>query len=130
MAEFEDRLNALLSDPNSMAQILQLAQSLGGGGTQNAPPPRQSAPPPPPVSAPPQGGNPLSALLGGVDPAALARLLPLIQELGAPQNGNSRALLYAIKPYLKPARQEKVERALQLARVVHVGKKFISGWEA
>lgn len=127
MAEFEDRLNALLSDPNSMAQILQLAQSLGGGGPESVPPPRQSAPPPPPASA---AQNPLSSLLGGVDPAALARLLPLIQELSAPQNGNSRALLYAIKPYLKPARQDKVERALQLARVVHVGKKFISGWEA
>ncbi len=41
MAEFDEKLNALLSDPNSMAQIMQLAQSLSGGTTQ--PPPAAPA---------------------------------------------------------------------------------------
>ena len=46
MSEFEDKLNAILSNPDAMAQVMNLAQSLdlGGGsggrqGTaQNAPP--------------------------------------------------------------------------------------------
>ena len=50
------------------------------------------------------------------DPATIARLLPLVQELSSPQNERSRALLYALRPYLKPARQEKIERALQNRR--------------
>ena len=44
----------------------------------------------------------------------------------------SRAVLlplYALRPYLKPERQEKVERALQLARLFHLGRKFLAGWE-
>ena len=57
------------------------------------------------------------------------KLLPLIQELSGQQDSNARQLLYALRPYLKPERQEKVERALQLARLFHLGKKFLAGWE-
>lgn len=135
MAEFDDKLNELLSNPDSMAQIMRLAQSLsgsseeGGGAGQREPPP-QSAPQhhhqePPQTS----GGDLLSSLAGGVDPKLLMRLLPLIQELGGQQDSNARNLLYALRPYLKPERQEKVERALQLARLFHLGKKFLAGWE-
>ena len=38
---------------------------------------------------------------------------------------SARRLLFALRPYLKPERQEKVERALQLARLFRVGKKFL-----
>ena len=30
MSELEEKLNALLSDPNSMAQVMQMAQQLSG----------------------------------------------------------------------------------------------------
>ncbi len=142
MAEFDDKLNSILSNPDAMSQIMQLAQSLGGGGTQEPPPasPPPGQPPSPPWGAPqvpppspPQGGGGdlLSSLMGGggLDPGLLARLMPLIQELGGQQNSNARQLLFALRPYLKGDRQEKVERALQLARLFHLGKKFLSGWE-
>ena len=148
VAEFDEQLNALLSNPESMAQIMQLAQSLSGGsGGGQAPPqappspppqqPVQQTPPPgwqPPLAqpqAPPAGGvgDLFSSLTGGVDPKLLARLLPLIQEFGGQRDSNAKALLYALRPYLKAERQEKVERALQLARLFHLGKKFLAGWE-
>ena len=137
MAEFDDKLNQLLSDPDSMAQIMRLAQSLsgdsqeGGGTTGQREPPPQAPPQHPHQEPPPQngGGDLLSSLTGGVDPKLLMRLLPLIQELGGQQDSNARNLLYALRPYLKPERQEKVERALQLARLFHLGKKFLAGWE-
>ena len=136
MSEFDEKLNALLSDPNSMAQIMQLAQSLSSGSgpappPQPDPPPRQPPPPPPdpPRQPPPAGGDPLSGLLGGVDPKLLVRLLPLLQELGRDSDSNARQLLTALRPYLRPERQERVERALQLARLIHLGKQFLSGWE-
>ena len=132
MAEFDDKLNSILSNPDAMSKIMQLAQSLGGGGGDqpNAPPPSQ----PPPVQQPPPaggGGDLLSSLMGGggLDPKLLSRLLPLIQELGGQRESNARNLLYALRPYLRSDRQEKVERALQLARLFHLGKKFLSGWE-
>lgn len=129
MAEFDDKLNALLSDPGSMARIMELAQNLSGTMSGSAPQQQAAPPPPPPPQAQPAGGDPLSGLLGGVDPALLARLLPLAGELNRPQSNQARQLLYALRPYLQPQRQEKVERALQLARLIHLGKKFLAGWE-
>ena len=118
MAEFDDKLNSILSNPDAMAQIMQLAQSLSGGtGGNNA----ANAPPPPPSQ--PGGSSP------GWGQQLLLRFLPLIQELGGARDSNARQLLYALRPYLKPERQEKVERALQLARLFHLGRKFLAGWE-
>lgn len=146
MAEFDEKLNSLLSNPDAMAQIMQMAQSLSGGGQQEAaPPPQPQSPPPqqpqqnqgfawpgqgPQQSQPPAAGaDLLSSLTGGMDPKLMMKLLPLIQELGSQQDSNARQLLYALRPYLKAERQEKVERALQLARLFHLGKKFLAGWE-
>ena len=140
VAEFAEKLNSILGNPDAMAQIMQLAQSLSGGAqTAEAPPPPPSAPPPPQpaFTPPPQQAPPapvpaapdlLSSLTGGLDPKLISKLVPLLQELGGQQDSNARALLYALRPYLKPERQEKVERALQLARLFHLGKKFLSEW--
>ena len=126
LAEFDEKLNSILSNPDAMSQIMQLAQSLSGGQ-------EQAPPPPPPPQPAPRSSVPaqdiLSSLTGGLDPKLLTRLLPVIQELGGQQDSNARALLYALRPYLRADRQEKVERALQLARLFHLGKKFLAGWE-
>ena len=138
MAEFDDKLNSILSNPDAMAQIMQLAQSLSGGtGGNNA----ANAPPPPPSqpggsspgwgqqpqTPPPSGGDPLSALAGGLDPQLLLRFLPP-DPAGRSTGLNARQLLLPAA-YLKPERQEKVERAPQLARLFHLGRKFLAGWE-
>ena len=143
MAEFDEKLNSILANPDAMAQIMQLAQTLSGDGQGAASPqpppapapPQQSASAPPaqpslrPPAPPPQGGaDLLSSLASGVDPTLLMKLMPLSQELGSQNASNARQLLYALRPYLKPERQEKVERALQLARLFHLGKKFLSEW--
>lgn len=119
MAEFDDKLNSILSNPDAMAQIMQLAQSFSGGETAPPPPPVQTQAPPP---------NPLAGL-GNVDPGLLMKLLPLVRELGGDQDSNAKRLLYALSPYLKPDRQAKVDRALQLARLFHVGRQFLRKWE-
>lgn len=140
MAEFDEKLNSLLSNPDAMAQIMQMAQSLSGGGQEPSAPPPPPQPQQPasfpwpgqgqqPPAQPPQGADLLSSLTGGMDPKLMMKLLPLIQELGGQQDSNARQLLYALRPYLKPDRQEKIERALQLARLFHLGKKFLAGWE-
>lgn len=140
MAEFDEKLNSLLSNPDAMAQIMQMAQSLSGGGQEQASPapPPQAEPAPfswpnqgqaAPQTSPPGSGDLLSSLTGGMDPKLMMRLLPLIQELGGQQDSNARQLLYALRPYLKEDRQAKIERALQLAKLFHLGKKFLSGWE-
>ena len=111
MAEFEDKLNSILSNPNAMAQIMQLAQSF----SDTTPPPKSPEPPPQESS--------------GMDLGLMMKLLPLVQELGGGQDSNASRLLHALAPYLKPERQAKVDRALQLARLIHIGRQFLSKWE-
>ena len=131
MAEFDDKLNSILSDPEAMAKIAQLAQSLSGGdGPAPPPPPEGSGQRPPGAAAPPPaGGSSHAGLFGGLDPELLTRLLPLLRELNSTQDSNARQLLYALRPYLKPERQAKVERALLLARLFRIGRRFLTGGE-
>lgn len=131
MAGFDEQLNALLSDPESMSRIMALAQSLSAPSREeDAPPSAQAAAQPPPrQTSSAGGGDLLSALSSGSDTGVLLRLLPLIRELGGSQDTNARRLLYALQPYLRPERQAKVDRALQLARLFHVGRRLLATWE-
>ncbi len=123
MAELDEKLNALLSDPGSMAQIVQMAQQLsatmGGDAGAAVPSSAQTAAPavPPPAQTPP----------GGIDPQVAARFLPLLQEYSR-SNSQTMQLLYALRPFLKESKQDKVERAARLARLIHLGKKFLIDW--
>ena len=118
MSELDEKLNALLSDPGSMAQIMQLAQQLSGSmGGEGAP---QSAP-----ASPPPAPSPSPSPLGAIDPQALAKYLPLLQELTR-DTSQTTQLLYALRPFLKDGKQNKVERAARLARLITIGKRFLS----
>ena len=127
MSEFDEKLNALLSDPDRMAQIMQMAQSLSGAAAPPPPAPPPTRPETNPAS--PVGTDFLSSLTGGIDPQLLTRLLPLARELGSDSGSGARALLYALRPYLKQERQERVERALQLAKLLHIGRKVLTNLE-
>ena len=118
MSELDEKLNALLSDPGSMAQIMQLAQQLSGSmGGEGAP---QSAP-----ASPPPAPTPSPSPLGAIDPQALAKYLPLLQELTR-DTSQTTQLLYALRPFLKEEKQDKVARAAKLARLITIGKRFLT----
>ena len=117
MGEFEDKLNSILSSPDTMEQIMALAGSIAGGTPEGqAPPPEGES-----AGAAPSGPEPsgLGSLFSGLDPAMLGKLLPLIQEY---QSGNDekQALLNALKPFLKQESQAKVEKAIQITKLSHV----------
>ena len=117
MDDVNEKLNALLSDPGSMAQIMQLAQQLSGsmGGDTAQPAATSPAAPPPPPPSP----------LGGLDPQTIARYLPLLQELTR-DTSQTTQLLYALRPFLKDGKQNKVARAARLARLITIGKRILS----
>ncbi len=139
MSDFEEKLNSLLSNPEAMSQVMNLAQSLnlgGAGGGDTPPAEGDGAPPGDPggnsggnsAGSPGGGGGglgDLSSLLGQLDPKMIQRLLPLVGELTGGGNDERMQLLYALRPFLKPERQEKVERAARTARLIHVGKKLL-----
>ena len=121
MNDWEEKLNALLSDPDAMAQVVGMAQTLsqqfGGGTPQNAA-----------QSEPSGGGNPLG-MLGNIDPALLTRLVPVLQQMNRSESSEASAFLYALRPFLKPSRRDKVDRACQLARIIHLAKTFLTTQE-
>ena len=88
MEGLEDALQKLLKDPAQLAELSALAQSLGLGPPESPPEPPQPKSAPPPVSAAPPCG---------------------------PFGARQEQLLLALKPFLKPSRQEKIDRALRAA---------------
>lgn len=129
MAEWQDQLNTILSDPDAMAQIASLAQSLSG---QQQSPPQAETPPAQNTeknTQPDEAAFDPSAVLsglGGLDPKLLQRFAPLLQEINRPKSGNTASLLMSLRPFLSEKRRGKVERAAQLARIIHLGKVFLT----
>lgn len=123
MSDFDDKLNAILGNPDSMAQIMQLAQSLSGGS--GAATPTAAPPPPPPTTSSYEAhGNGID-----FDPGILQRFLPLLREMQSSEQSNASQLLLALRPYLREEKQAKVGRAIQIAKLIRMGKHFFSGAE-
>ena len=101
MEDLEAMLRGVLSDPQQLEKLSGMAEALGLGPAppEEAPPsaaPREA--PPPPLSPPPP------------KPA---------------QQGPHEALLQALKPFLKPERRAKLERAMQLAKLSRLAETVL-----
>lgn len=94
MENLENKLNQILSDPESMAQIMQVAQSLMG--TQASTPAPDETP----------GAQ-----------SEIPQVLTMLMQQASHIDRKEEALLSAIQPYLRPDRREKMEKAMRLARL-------------
>ena len=134
MSELEDKLNSLLSNQDAMAQVMQLAQSLSQSGVGAADSGSAASPPPPQSGAAAGNAMPsagdlnamLSQLTGGLDPALLSRLLTVLSQMNRNESSETSALLYALQPFLRDKRRDKVARAAQLAKLIHLAKVFLT----
>lgn len=135
MAEFEEKLNALLSDQEAMGQILSLAKTLGGSqdaGSSSSDSSEHT------FNDTPDMAQNLSDLFsnfsGSLDPGMLQMLGKLIAEYGAggQKEDQNLALLSALRPFLKEKRSAKIDQAVQLAkfsRVARVAFQTLRGGE-
>lgn len=120
MAEFEEKLNAILNNQDAMSQIMSLARSLSGPGTAQESGERKEAQEKKIEAASPPPASPdLSALMGQLDPQMLQMGMRLIREYQSNDDRNA-ALLAALRPFLKEDRRARLDRALEIARVTRL----------
>lgn len=109
MEDLENTISQILGNPDSMAQIMSIAKSLG----VPAPPPESESPAP---SSEPS-----------MDPSMLS-MLELIQQFGGTDPREAQ-LLNALKPYCSKQRQRRIDRALQIARISQIAGAALRSME-
>ena len=98
MAEFEDKLNAVLSNPELMGQILSMAGSLNQ---------QQTAPPPPPPSSS-FGSMPF-------EPGAMAGMMQMLKATQL--EPRQRNLVQALRGFVPEDRLVRLEKAMQASLI-------------
>lgn len=117
----EQAVGALLQDPQQMQKIFALAQSLGFSPPPSPSP--QPSPPPPPQPVAPEPARKAPDEKPGERQEALSALLQKAGKLDRRQEN----LLNALKPFLKPERREKIDRAMQAARLSRLAGAALRG---
>lgn len=105
MSGMEDQLGAILSDPEMMAKIQSLAQSLGQPeeSPRQAEAPKKEGPPPPPPG------------IGAGDLEMVKAFTGFAR--GAEIDKDQRALLKALSPYVSREKTAKLDRAMRAAKL-------------
>ncbi len=139
MSELEEKLENILGNPQAMAQIMSLAQSLDLGGQsqsqaqaqaqpqapvqdqgQPSSPPRPSEDTPAPPAAPTSSGAGAGGLLGALgslDPGTLSAAAQLMGQFVSGEDDKRTALLNALRPFVKEQRYAKLDKAIQIAKM-------------
>ena len=107
MEGMEQTIGNILSDPNAMSQIISLAQSLGLGA------PKPDAHKPPESPNPPLQSQPS---MPNADLDGFMNMLRTLTASGAMHHKHA-ALFQALRPYLSQHRQQKLDQAMQIARL-------------
>lgn len=112
MSELEEKLGAVLNNPQLMQQILSMAQALGGGQGQVQ------------KQEPQKPQEPAAPSLPNLDPRMLQSLAGMARQGGVDQN--QQALLQALSPYLSQTKVGKLERAMRAARMAGAASAFLN----
>lgn len=105
MDNMEEKLGAILSNPQMMEQIMSMASALGSA--QQSP-----LPPEPPAPAMPQ-----------IDMGMLQKLSGLAGQAGIDQD--QQTLLRALSPYLSRDRISRLERAMRAAKTARLATDLL-----
>ena len=113
MEDLQETLQSILSDPEQMARVASLAESLG-----------LKLPEPAPDSAnmnAKQLEEPVSPSFPGLDGVDLGKLMGQLSAL----NGAEDRVLGALRPTLSQSGQGKVDRALRAAKLSRLAGQFL-----
>ena len=133
MSELEGMLNSVLSNPEEMKKIMEMANSIMSSNaaasveTSTPPAPEQShdnVQGMPDLSAlgnlAGSGGGDLTGILKGLS-SLPPGLFSAAQKLMGGGKNDKEKLFKAIGQYLSPARREKLEKAVSMSRMMGIG---------
>ena len=110
MDSMEDKLNAILGNPQMMQQIMSMAQSMGqqqDTSTANEEPPESQSTP------------------VGLDLAMIQKLSGIARQSSIDKNQQN--LLHALRPYLSRERIAKLEKAMRAAKIAGIASTALTG---
>ena len=125
MGQWEDKLGAILNNPQAMSQIMSLAQSLGGqdDAGPGADGPAEAAPQPAQEAQAPQD-SPAPGL--DLDPRLMEAWMRALSVWKDPDDPRA-ALLRALGPFMKDDRRNKLDRAIRIARLSKAVRAALDG---
>lgn len=106
MSDIQDKLNQILSNPEALKQVQSLGEQLGL--TQKSEP----------APVPPKPNNDITSMLSGDTLSTITRLAPLMQSVK--QDDNITRLLLALKPFLSPEKQQRLETAERMIKMLKI----------
>ena len=106
MSDIQDKINKILSDPEALKQLQGLGAQLGLSG--DSPVSQPSSLPPAPIVS---GAN-------GELMSALTKFAPMIS--GFSEDDDVSRLLHALRPFLSEEKQQKLDRARRLMKLVRI----------
>ncbi|MCI2107023.1 MAG: hypothetical protein LKK00_09990 [Intestinimonas sp.] len=122
--DFNEQLNAILGNPDAMGQIMSIARAITGGGqgssAQGAAP--ASAPAKEQSETNVQGD--LSSVFSQLDPRIIQLGMQLFSAWNKPDDSRT-ALLTALRPFVREERFERLDQAIQIARLSRVIREAI-----
>ena len=119
MEDLGARLEQLLSDPQALSQIGELAASLGlGQPPENGAAGEPSSPDLSALLGMLGGRTGVQSGFGGMDPALLGRIAQVVASLSVPDRDTQ--LLMALQPFCGEHRRKKVEEAAQILRIIRL----------
>lgn len=110
MAQFEEKLGAILNDPQTMSRILSIAQSLDGGKSE-----AEQEPVVEPVPEPAETAAPGL----DVDPRLMAAGMQALSAWQGPDDSRT-ALLQSLRPFVGPERCGKLDKAVRITKLSKV----------
>ena len=106
MDQMEDKIGAILNNPQMMQQIMSMAQALGQNSAQE-----------------PKKEPEMEQKMTDFDPAMLKKLTSLAGQVHV--DNNQQPLLHALHPYLSRRKVAKLERAMRAAGMARMASSFL-----
>lgn len=107
MAELENIIGSIISSPESMEKVMEIAKLFGGEGEK--PPQTEQKPPS------------FEGAVPNISPELLSKIMALLNEYNA-EDDRRIHLLGAIRPYVKDSDSFHIDRAIRIVKLSRVAK--------